>query len=144
MYPLLASTTAINANKNKLTVNICVESSKAAFALLQFQRRNLYFSFKHLERADQNNTWIQKQNKMFHYCFLLLHLNRPLASIKKGFISSSQLCLSALTKMIGQVKKFSLAVTQGLVISNHCLEDHPVTKTHWAGGQWSVSHFPQW
>lgn len=56
MYPLLASTTAINANKYKLIVNICVESSKAAFALPQFQRRKLYFSLKHPERADQNNT----------------------------------------------------------------------------------------
>lgn len=56
IYPLLASKTPINANKNKLIVNICVESNKAVFALPQFQRRNLYFSFKHLERADQNNT----------------------------------------------------------------------------------------
>lgn len=52
MYPLLASTTAINANKYKLIVNICIESSKAAFALPQFQRRKLCFSLDQETKQD--------------------------------------------------------------------------------------------
>lgn len=52
MYPLLASTTSIDANKYKLIVNICVESSKAAFTLPQFQRRKLYFSLDQDTKQD--------------------------------------------------------------------------------------------
>lgn len=40
-------------------------------------------------------------------------------------------------------KKLSLSEDKGLVVSDLCLADHVVTRSHEMGLQWSSAHFPQ-